>query len=130
DVPEAQQISVTPRPPQEPAPPSHPAERERYARLQLHAQGGIGRVWRARDQDLGREVALKELHPEKAEEPALVARFVEEAKVTGQLEHPGIVPVHELARRSTDGQFFYTMRFVKGRTLHDAICDYHANRQP
>jgi tRNA A-37 threonylcarbamoyl transferase component Bud32 len=110
-------------------PAAQPAAPERYALLQLHAQGGIGRVWRARDEDLGREVALKELRPEQAETPASVARFVEEARVTGQLEHPGIVPVHELAQRPADGHFFYTMRFVKGRTLHDAIKDYHRKRQ-
>jgi serine/threonine-protein kinase len=109
--------------------PGPPAGRDRYTLLQLHAQGGIGRVWLARDEDLGREVALKELRPEQAGDPALVARFVEEAKVTGQLQHPAIVPVHELARRPADGQYFYAMRFVKGRTLHDAIRDYHAKRQ-
>src|SRR5438270_788061 len=74
----------------------------RYSLTRLHGKGGIGQVWLARDNDLGREVALKELRPDRAGNPALVSRFVEEAKVTGQLEHPGIVPVYELARRPTD----------------------------
>jgi eukaryotic-like serine/threonine-protein kinase len=58
-----------------------------------------------------------------------VNRFVEEARITGQLEHPGIVPVYELARSPTDGQPFYTMRFISGRTLNDAVTAYHARRR-
>src|SRR5205814_5849248 len=97
-----------------------PTDRQRYSRLHLHATGGIGRVWLAHDGDLGRDVALKELRPERAENATLRARFLQEAKITGQLEHPGVVPVYELGRRSDDRQPFYTMRFVKGRTLSEA----------
>src|SRR5262245_38372688 len=61
---------------------------ERYARLRLHATGGIGRVWLAHDRELGRDVALKELRPERAEQATLSARFLQEARITGQLEHP------------------------------------------
>jgi len=75
-----------------------PETRERYTLTRLHARGGIGQVWLARDADLGREVALKELRPEQANNPVLWSRFMEEAKITGQLEHPNIVPVHELVR--------------------------------
>jgi serine/threonine protein kinase/Tfp pilus assembly protein PilF len=106
-----------------PAPP-----RDRYTRTLLHARGGIGRVWLARDAELGRDVALKELLPEHADRPALRARFLEEARITGQLEHPGIVPVYELGRRDGDREPFYTMRFVRGRTLSAAVRDYHAKR--
>jgi serine/threonine protein kinase len=101
---------------------------ERYKLTRLHAQGGIGRVWLARDSSLGREVALKELRPERAQHPALWSRFLHEAMITGQLEHPGIVPVYELARRDRDQQPFYTMRFVKGRTLADAIRALYQNQ--
>src|SRR6266571_287996 len=101
---------------------------ERYTRNYLHATGGIGRVWLARDSQLGRDVALKELRPEQADNAALCARFLKEAQITGQLEHPGIVPVYELARRVRTGQPFYTMRFVKGRTLNEAACAYHQKR--
>jgi serine/threonine-protein kinase len=104
-----------------------PGPDERYARLLLHATGGIGRVWLAHDGDLGRDVALKELRPERAGPGAPQARFLQEARITGQLEHPGVVPVYELARRP-DGQPFYTMRFVKGRTLSEAARAYHDKR--
>src|SRR5262249_10491763 len=56
-------------------------------------------------------------------------RFLQEARVTGQLEHPGIVPVYELARRPDDRPPYYTMRFVRGRTLSEAAQDYHQKRQ-
>jgi serine/threonine protein kinase/Tfp pilus assembly protein PilF len=102
-----------------------PHGRERYTLCRLHATGGIGQVWLARDDDLGREVALKELRPERADSPAASARFLEEARITGQLEHPAIVPVYELAKGGDDHRPFYTMRFIKGRTLSDAIRQYH-----
>jgi serine/threonine protein kinase len=102
--------------------------RQRYTLSRLYAKGGIGQVWLARDADLGREIALKELLPEQAEHPEAWQRFLEEAQITGQLEHPGIVPIYELSRRPDGGQPFYTMRFVKGRTLGEAIQDYHAKR--
>jgi PAS domain S-box-containing protein len=101
---------------------------DRYALTSLHATGGIGRVWLARDGQMGRDVALKELRPEQADNAVLRARFLREAQITGQLEHPGIVPVYELARRPDTGQPFYTMRFVKGRTLNDAARAHHQKR--
>jgi tetratricopeptide (TPR) repeat protein/tRNA A-37 threonylcarbamoyl transferase component Bud32 len=106
-----------------------PDSRERYTLTRLHAQGGLGQVWLALDGDLNRHVALKELRPERGADASLASRFMEEAKVTGQLEHPGIVPVYELARRSGDGQPFYTMRFIRGRTLAEAARDYHQKRE-
>jgi serine/threonine-protein kinase len=104
-----------------------PAANDRYTLSRLHATGGIGRVWLARDASLGRDVALKELRPERASQPALWARFLREAQVTGQLEHPSIVPVYEVGRRP-DEQPFYTMRFVRGRTLAEAAHAYHQRR--
>jgi tRNA A-37 threonylcarbamoyl transferase component Bud32 len=105
-----------------------PEARDRYTLLRLHATGGIGRVWLARDASLGRDVALKELRPERAGHPAVAARFLREAQVTGQLEHPGVVPIYELGRRREDQQPFYTMRFVRGRTLAEAVASYHQRR--
>lgn len=101
---------------------------ERYNRTRLHATGGIGRVWLAHDSEFGRDVALKELRPERAAQPVHKARFLQEARITGQLEHPGIVPVYELARGSDNQQLFYTRGFVKGRTLTDAARAHHRNR--
>jgi PAS domain S-box-containing protein len=106
------------------APGPHP----RYSLTRLHATGGIGRVWLARDADLGRDVALKELRPERAHDQSLWFRFLKEAKITGQLAHPGVVPVYELSRRPEDQQPFYTMHFVKGRTLTEAARSYHHKR--
>jgi PAS domain S-box-containing protein len=105
-----------------------PAQTERYCRLRLHATGGIGRVWLAHDSDLGRDVALKELRPERAEHAEYGARFLQEARITGQLEHPGIIPVYELVHARDGQQPFYTMRFVKGRTLSEAARAYHDKR--
>jgi serine/threonine-protein kinase len=105
-----------------------PQGRGRYQLTRLHATGGIGQVWLARDSDLGREVALKELRPERQDHPAAQTRFLAEACITGQLEHPGIVPVHELVRPA-DGPPFYTMRMVRGRTLSEAVRDYHEKQR-
>ena len=102
--------------------------RHRYARTHLHARGGIGQVWLARDDDLGRDVALKELRPEQSRNPSAWSRFLEEARITGQLEHPGIVPVYELAASPDDQKPFYTMRFIRGRTFGEAILDYHKKK--
>ena len=63
----------------------------------------------ARDNHLRRDVALKELKPEQTSSDAARSRFLREAQITGQLEHPGVVPVYELAQRTTDRQHFYTM---------------------
>jgi tetratricopeptide (TPR) repeat protein/tRNA A-37 threonylcarbamoyl transferase component Bud32 len=105
-----------------------PEARERYTLSRLHATGGIGRVWLARDNNLGRDVALKELRPERAAQPAVWARFLREARITGQLEHPGVVPIYEVGRRPEDQSPFYTMRFVRGRTLAEAVAGYHQKR--
>jgi serine/threonine-protein kinase len=126
-----QSLAGASTPPQGPVLPSTiayvPAASERYTLTRLHATGGIGRVWLARDASLGRDVALKELRRERAAHPAVVARFLREAQVTGQLEHPGVVPVYEVGRRPDD-QPFYTMRFVRGRTLAEAVAAYHGRR--
>ena len=98
---------------------------ERYSLTGIHAEGGLGRVWLARDNELQRRVALKELHPERAGEPEAVRRFLREAQITGQLDHPNIIPVYDLGRHEEDGQPYYTMRFVQGRTLAGSIEKFH-----
>jgi tetratricopeptide (TPR) repeat protein/tRNA A-37 threonylcarbamoyl transferase component Bud32 len=88
----------------------------------FHARGGIGEVFRAEDREIGREVALKRLRDPAAQHD----RFLAEAQVAGQLEHPGIVPVHDLGT-DADGHPFYVMKLVHGRTLKEAIAAYHAH---
>jgi eukaryotic-like serine/threonine-protein kinase len=92
-------------------------------------RGGIGRVVLVFDRTLGRDVAMKELlpellAPEASTDPtngiSLTQRFLREARITGQLEHPNIVPVYELGRQPS-GCLYYTMRVVRGRTLASAI---------
>ncbi len=99
--------------------------RERYTLTHLHAKGGMGRVWLARDGSLGRQIALKELRPDQTDNTIVCSRFLYEAKITAQLEHPGIVPVYELSEGDVP---YYTMRFVRGRTLSEAIRAYHKRR--
>lgn len=101
-----------------------PDDAGRYEFLAEKGKGGMGRVWVARDRHMGREVAVKELlssprGTEDTRDPT-ERRFLREALVTGQLEHPGVVPVYELGQRE-DGSLFYTMRLLRGRTLRQAI---------
>jgi serine/threonine-protein kinase len=105
-----------------------PEAGERYTLSRLHASGGIGRVWLAHDSSLGRDVALKEVRPERVGHPTIRARFLKEAWITGQLEHPGVVPIYELGCGTDERGPFYTMRFVRGRTLAEAVAAYHRNR--
>jgi WD40 repeat protein/serine/threonine protein kinase len=96
----------------------------RYQVLRPHRKGGIGEVFVALDQELNREIALKEIRQERADDPHSRGRFVREAEITGGLEHPGIVPVYGLGQYG-DGRPFYAMRFIQGQTLKDAIARYH-----
>ena len=96
----------------------------RYRRLRLHAKGGLGNVFVAQDEELNREVALKEIRSQFSRDPASRSRFLSEAEITGGLEHPGIVPIYGVGRYG-DGRPFYTMRFVKGASLKEAIESYH-----
>ncbi|MHC4472477.1 MAG: serine/threonine-protein kinase [Planctomycetota bacterium] len=89
---------------------------ERYEIVGEIARGGIGVVLKGRDTDLGRDVALKLLHEKYCEDPEVLQRFVEEAQIGGQLQHPGIVPVHELGMGG-DERPFIAMKLVKGQTL-------------
>jgi serine/threonine protein kinase len=97
---------------------------ERYRILRFHREGGLGRVYVARDEELGREVALKEIRPDMVAEADLRGRFLLEAEINGGLEHPGIVPVYSLGTYD-DGRPFYAMRLVRGRTLKEAIEEFH-----
>src|SRR5262249_43379921 len=104
-------------------------QRSRYTLTRVHGEGGLGRVYVAHDRDLNRDVALKELRPERAQHPETWRRFFREAQLTRPLEHPNLVPVYEVGRREEDGQPFYTMRLVRGRTLRETLRDYHQRRR-
>ncbi len=93
-----------------------PEGRGNYQILGEIAQGGMGIVLKGHDTDLGRDVAMKVLHARLAEEPVLLQRFIEEAQIGGQLQHPGIVPVYELGLMA-DQRPYFTMKLVKGRNL-------------
>ena len=82
--------------------------------------GALGQVSVAIDEELHREVALKEIQEQHADHPDSRARFLLEAEVTGGLEHPGVVPVYGLGTYA-DGRPFYAMRFIRGDSLHDAM---------
>jgi len=103
--------------------------RARYEMDRLYAEGGIGQVWLAHDTQFGRRVAIKTLRPELLDRGRTRDRFLLEARITGQLEHPGIVPVHELISAPPSGSPFYSMRFVHGRTLVEAARDFHRRRR-
>jgi tetratricopeptide (TPR) repeat protein/tRNA A-37 threonylcarbamoyl transferase component Bud32 len=106
-----------------------PAAGLHYRILRPHARGGLGEVFVAEDTELQREVALKEIRKEHAGNAASRSRFVLEAKITGGLEHPGIVPIYGLGQYE-DGRPFYAMRFIKGDNLKEAIQDFHEKNPP
>jgi serine/threonine-protein kinase len=96
----------------------------RFRILRPHAQGGLGVVSVALDQELHREVALKEIQERYASDEQPRLRFLLEAEITGGLEHPGIVPVYGLGHHP-DGRPFYAMRFVRGESLKEAVARFH-----
>jgi len=92
----------------------------RYIEQGRIGRGGMGEISLCVDRNTRRQVAMKRMLPETATNPARRARFVEEAQVTAQLEHPNIVPVHELDT-AEDGSIYFTMKLVKGRSLAEAL---------
>jgi serine/threonine protein kinase/tetratricopeptide (TPR) repeat protein len=102
---------------------------QRFRILRPHARGGLGAVFVAMDEELHREVALKQILDDYADEPGSRARFLAEAEITGGLEHPGIVPVYGLGTDG-DGRPYYAMRFIRGDSLKEAIGHFHAGTLP
>jgi serine/threonine protein kinase/tetratricopeptide (TPR) repeat protein len=98
----------------------------RFRVLRPHARGGLGEVFVALDEELHREVALKEIQDQHADEPQSRARFLLEAEITGRLEHPGIVPVYGLGTYA-EGRPFYAMRFIRGDSLKEAVERFHGD---
>src|SRR5262249_3167731 len=96
-----------------------PVDPARYHIVREFARGGLGRILEVRDLRIDRVVALKEMLRDS--DPAY-ARFVREAMITARLEHPAIVPVHDIGRWPS-GEPFYSMKLVSGRSLHEVIRD-------
>ncbi len=86
------------------------------------AQGGMGAILEAEDCKFGRKIAVKVMRLDSGASEEQRQRFIQEAAVLGRLEHPNIVPVHDLGRDSA-GELYYTMKLVKGRTLQDILDD-------
>jgi serine/threonine-protein kinase len=102
------------------AAPESPAYAGRCQLLQEVGRGGMGVVYRAADPDLGRDLAVKVLREEFRGRPDLERRFLAEARITGRLQHPGVVPVVEVGRLH-DGRPYFTMKLVQGRTLAELL---------
>jgi WD40 repeat protein/tRNA A-37 threonylcarbamoyl transferase component Bud32 len=97
---------------------------QRFRVVRLYRKGGLGEVYVAWDDQLNREVALKQIQEPHADDLLLQEKILLEAEITGGLEHPGIVPVHALGR-SARGRPYYIMRFIRGESLEEAIQRFH-----
>ncbi len=112
----------------------HQAE---YQLVEVLGEGGMGIVWNALQSSVERNVAIKMIKTKIAKKPGQTEKFIDEAIVTGDLEHPNIVPIHEMGQ-DRDGNFFYAMKHVQGipwnkvilkKTLHEnleillSVCD-------
>jgi tetratricopeptide (TPR) repeat protein/tRNA A-37 threonylcarbamoyl transferase component Bud32 len=92
----------------------------RYTLRDEIARGGMGAIYRATDSVLGREVAVKVLQDRYTDQSTVARRFIDEALITGQLQHPGIPPVHDLGT-SPEGRPFLVMKLIKGQTLAEQL---------
>ena len=101
-------------------PPDAVHDENRYLERELLGEGGMGRIFLCRDERVGRDVAMKVLRTKYAKQPDTLARFVREARIQGQLEHPSIVPVYDLMRRP-DGDVCFTMKRVRGKTIEQIV---------
>jgi serine/threonine-protein kinase len=94
-------------------------ERTRYEPVKLLGAGGMGEVVLVQDQDIARRVAVKRLLPGMTH-PSVLARFVDEIRTVGRLEHPNIVPIHDVGVDDL-GRYFFVMKYVEGETLETII---------
>jgi serine/threonine protein kinase len=93
--------------------------RARFEPTQRLGEGGVGEVVAAVDRDIDREVAIKRLRAD-AQSPAAVARFVDEIRTVGALEHPNVIPIHDVGVDER-GELYFVMRRVRGDTLETVI---------
>jgi serine/threonine-protein kinase len=119
---EAEPVSG-PHPPPDELP--GPADPDRARRLRLFGvigRSGMGVVLKGHDADLGRDLAVKVLREPFRDQPEMVWRFIEEAQIGGQLQHPGVVPVYELGTLA-DRRPYFAMKLIRGRTLAEVLAD-------
>lgn len=109
----------------QPQPLNAPSAKDRYRLIDNFAHGGLGNIWRAEDTAIHRQIAFKELLPKALKNRVAVEQFLEEAQITGQLEHPGIVPIYDMGHQE-HGTPFYAMKLVKGGNMEQAIEALHA----
>jgi serine/threonine protein kinase len=102
---------------------------QRYRLIRPMARGGLGQILLARDENFGREVALKQILTDFGGDGRMQERFLLEARITANLEHPGIVGVYAIGH-DPGGRPFYVMRLIRGETLRDAIRRYHSSERP
>jgi serine/threonine-protein kinase len=116
--------SVAPAPMLKPLTPKQHGVQEQAGKYRVRgelARGGVGVVFKGHDIDLGRDVALKFLQEGFGNDPSFVQRFIEEAQIGAQLQHPGIVPVYDLSIAA--GRPFFTMKLIRGRTLSALLAE-------
>ena len=97
-----------------------------YRLIRIHDRGGLGEIWLGRDETLNREVAVKRIRADLDRREALNQRFVREAQITGQLQHPNIVRVYHVGVDAHDGRHFYAMELIKGRDFRKVVEERHS----
>jgi eukaryotic-like serine/threonine-protein kinase len=104
----------------------------KYRLTHFLGQGGLGRVFLAEQWPLGRQVAIKVLHPEFSNEPDLAARFEREALAASRISHPNTVVIHDFGSETVGSQkqLYLVMEYLSGETLHDRIQDHPRRRLP
>ncbi len=101
-------------------PPDAAHDESRYTERELLGEGGMGKIFLQHDGRIGRDIAMKVLRTRYAKQADTLARFVREARIQGQLEHPSIVPVYDLMRRP-NGDVCFTMKRVRGKTIEQIV---------
>ena len=107
---------------------SRSADNDRFRIVRQHARGGLGVVFVAEDQQLHRPVALKQIRDDQSDSDLVRSKFIQEAEITGQLEHPGIVPIYALGI-DPQGKPYYAMRFIQGQDLGSRIREFHIHQE-
>jgi serine/threonine-protein kinase len=100
---------------------------ERYLMRTLLGRGGMGEVWLARDVRIERDIAIKLMRRDRNQGDEAVARFLREARVQGRLEHPGIVPVHDLGEHDAP---YFAMKRLSGQSLADVLAAHDEAKWP